>query len=134
MKGFGGILVLFTILIISIILLSSTYPLKHKDNNDLIIPKINTFLSINEINLKNMSYDCNWQKGESTITNCLQSGADEIFDDAKYDTLISCKRTPFQKIDGNNYYMDLNCTNKLLLEKNTSFDIQKRITLTPPKP
>jgi len=134
MKGFGGILVLFTILIISIILLSSTYPLKHKDNNDVIIPKINNFLKINELNLKNMSYDCNWQKDESTLTNCLKSGANTIFDNTKYDILISCKRTPLQKIDENNYYINLNCTNKILLEKNTDFNIQKRITLTLPKP
>ena len=115
-------------------MLSSTYVLKYENSNDLLLPKIKSFLTINEVNLKNLSYDCNWQKEESTLNNCLQSGADMIFMSATQDTLISCQKTPFQKIDANTYYMDLNCTNKLLLEKNTTFNIRKRITLTLPKP
>jgi uncharacterized circularly permuted ATP-grasp superfamily protein len=133
MKGFGGVLALFTILILSVILLSSIYPIKTSDNTLIFIPEIKNFVSINELNLKNMASDCNWQKDEPTLKNCLQNGANLILNSTKTDPLISCNATILQKIDVNKYNMKLTCTNKILLAKNTNFDIKKNINLIAPK-
>jgi len=134
MKGFAGIIVLFTILIMAVILLSSIYPIKNEDTSTIFIPKIKNFITITEFNLKNMSYDCNWQKSEFDLSNCLESGTNVIFNNVNNDLVISCTKSALQRIDQNNYFLEINCTNKVLLEKNTTFNIQKRILLIAPKP
>lgn len=134
MKGFGGILILFTVLIVSIILLSSTQPIKNEENNTNLILKIKNFVTIYEFNLKNMSYDCNWQKPPATIQNCLQTGTNLIFENANLDLLLSCVNTPVQITSPNTYFTTLACTNKTILWKNTNFTIQKTVLLTNPNP
>ena len=135
MKGFAGVLVLFTVLIISIILLSSTYLVKIDKNNTTYIPQIKNFLTTYEFNLKNMSYDCNWEKTAQDINDWLTNGSTLIFNSTKFDPLISCTKTPLEKImDANTYYLTIACTNKILLQKNTTFEVQKTVYLTDPKP
>jgi hypothetical protein len=67
------------------------------------------------------------------LKNCLQNGANLILNSTKTDPLISCNATILQKIDVNKYNMKLTCTNKILLAKNTNFDIKKNINLIAPK-
>jgi hypothetical protein len=134
MKGFGGILILFTVLIVSIILLNSIYTAKNEENNTTAIPKIKNFITTYEFNLKNMAYDCNWKKEQPTLQNCLQNGTNLIFEKANLNALFSCTKTQIQMMDINNYYTDINCTNKISIQKNTSFNLHKRIFLTTPKP
>jgi len=134
MKGFGGILILFTVLIVSIILMSSSYTIKNGENNTTFIPKIKNFVTTYEFNLKNMSTDCNWEKEQSVVQNCLQNGTNLIFEKANLNTLISCTKTPLLMIDTNNYSTDINCTNKIIMQKDTSFNFFKRIFLIAPKP
>ncbi len=132
MKGFGGILILFTVLIVSIILISSIYTIKNDETNTLFIPKIKNFITTYEFNLKNMSTDCNWKKEQPVVQNCLQNGTNLIFEKANLNVLISCTNTSLLMIDANNYYTDINCTNKIIIQKQTSFNLHKRIFLTAP--
>lgn len=132
MKGFSGILVLFAFLIFSIILLSTTYQQKSEDNSLLIIPKIKNFTSIYELNIKNMASDCNWLKSDSEIYSCITNGSNLIFEKSKLDPMISCTRPFLGAIDMNNYYLDLNCTNKLIMPRNMVFEFQKRISIASP--
>ena len=92
------------------------------------------FITIYEFNLKNMSYDCNWQKDQGTLQTCLQTGTDLIFDKTQFDLMISCTKTPIQNINSTTYYTNITCINKALLQKNTTFNTQKRILLTAPQP
>lgn len=130
MKGFSGILILFTFLIVSIILLSTTYQQKSEDNTLTVIPKIKNAFMIYEINIKNMAQDCNWLAQEMDVNACLFEGSNVIFEKTKLDQLISCQRPTLQKIDTNNYYLDLNCTNSVILQRNTNFTVQKRVVIT----
>lgn len=133
MKGFGGIIILFTVLIVSVILISSIYTVKNDENNTSFIPKIKNFITTYEFNLKNMAYDCNWEKEQIIVQDCLQNGTNLIFEKANSNTLISCINTPLIMIDINKYYTDINCTNKIIMQKDTSFNFHKRIFLTAPK-
>jgi hypothetical protein len=132
MKGFAGILILFTVLILSVILLNSTYYLKNEDSTTSIIPKIKNLTAIYETNLMNMASDCNWDLGTQTTQDCLTVGANIIFEKTKLDPLISCIRPTIQFIDSNNYNFDLNCTNKIILQRNTNFSVQKTVIVTRP--
>ncbi len=135
MKGFAGILVLFTMLMVAIILLSSTYQIKNEENNTTYIPQIKNFLTIYEFNLKNMSYDCNWEKEAQDVNDCLTNGSNLIFDSVKLNLLVSCTKTPLEKItDTNTYHLTISCTNKVLLQKNTNFEVQKTVYLIPKNP
>lgn len=131
MKGFSGIIVLFTFLIVSVILLGSFYQQKSEDNSSVILPKINNFLAVYETNIQNMSLDCNWANN-ITLSSCLYEGSNAIFEKTKIDLIVSCTRPILSPIDINHYSLDLNCTNKILLPKNITFNIQKRVLVTSP--
>ena len=118
----------------AIILLNSTHPIENEENNTTYIPQIKTFFNTYELSLKNMAYDCNWKKEAQDINDCLMNGSNLILSTTKFDTLISCTKTPLARItDTNTYYITLACTNKILLQKNTNFEVQKTIYLTAPK-
>ena len=135
MKGFAGIVILIIILITTILLLNSTQIQRNEDNVDLLIPKINNFSSIFEINAKNMSYDCNWNISQTNTTNCLNEGLIEINSKLNENNLIKCQPISLTEIDANNYEVKLTCSNSALypLQKETTFTFEKKILLTRPK-
>ena len=135
MKGFAGILILIIILITIIILINSTHSQRNEDNIDLLIPKINNFVSIFKINAKNMSYDCNWNISQISTTNCLNNGLSQINSNLNKNTLITCETISLSKIDENNYEIKLSCSNKIPtpLQKETTFTFEKKILLTRPQ-
>lgn len=131
-KGFFSIILVLTGTILLIILFNSTFLVQSKDSSTQIIPKINNYVSGVEIDLKNLSYDCNWEKEVGEIEECIINGVNEILSQ-KTNDLIECEKISLESIDENKFKIKINCENKNKeLESETRFELNKIIPLTRP--
>lgn len=130
MKGFAGTLILLIVLITTITLINSTHIQQNEDNLEILIPKINNFASITEINLKNMASDCNWDKESVTIENCIIEGISRInLESIQKNHLFLCENISLTKLNDKEFKTTISCREKIILEKNTYFNFTKSIYL-----
>ena len=127
-KGFATILVAASVFVIAILLLSNN-PVENVSYNPNF-SELKVRISNYEIIMLEVAQDCNWEKNESDIENCLNGifpDAEQIFN-VPYTT---CNLTPFNVIrDQNLATTKINCVTEIDSGKEGYFSNELNKTIT----
>ncbi len=128
-KGFATVLVGISIFFVTIIMLSSNYYQEERIDYSQIIIDSKIKITNYEIVLNQAIQDCNWQKPNNEIQNCVNLKANNLKQEI-FDEMNKCEQEDFIFNDINSLIGKINCHNDININKTFfSIDLNKNIIL-----
>jgi len=111
-KGFAGVLFVLAVFIVTIMLLGVNNTTLNQPSHKEMITESKLVINNYELNLLQMTKDCNWEKSEAELRNCVDQNSTTLLNKINL-TLSStiCTRNNFTS-SGKNFTIDLNCITK----------------------
>ena len=111
LKGFAGILFVLAIFVVATMLLNSNNTTLNDTSLKEITVEPKIIINNYELNLVQMTRDCNWKKSDAEILNCIDTNATNLLSTLNASlSSTTCTRGLILNPSPKKFLADINCT------------------------
>lgn len=131
-KGFGGILLILAIFLIGAILFSMNIETKNQSSAKELPIETKIYTTNFELNLTQMTNDCNWNSSLDSVKQCIDLNADLLLNQLNSNSITNCIKTPTVVSLSPKYFffnLDCNLVKEIDGEIMVAINFQKKVLI-----